>query len=74
METASMADKDVKLMGELRQFAASHLKNGEPRTADLLERAARRIAELCWRKTTHEETAEITRAVLSADSANGDKK
>lgn len=61
-----MADKDVKLMTELRRVAESHRRTGEPRTADLLERAAQRIGELIWRKTTREETEEITRNALSA--------
>jgi hypothetical protein len=70
MERVSMADKDIKLIGELRQFAASHIKNGEPRTADLLERAARRITELCWRRSTPEETAAIKRAITAGDGEN----
>ena len=34
------------LIGECRKFAASHRASGETRTADLLERAAKKIDNL----------------------------
>ena len=43
------AVSDQDLIEELSRFAASHSKNGEARTADLLRRAAHRIAKLSAR-------------------------
>lgn len=43
------AVSDQELIEELAQFAASHSKNGEARTADLLRRAAHRITKLSAR-------------------------
>lgn len=37
---------ESKLIVALRRTAASHRRTGEPRTADLLERAAAKIAKL----------------------------
>ena len=41
-----MNDAESKLIREMRTVAASHRRDGERRTADLLERAAEKIERL----------------------------
>lgn len=52
---AAKSVSDKRLLAELEQFAASHSRNGEARTADLLRRAARRMLKLTMRHDYIEE-------------------